>query len=533
MKRICIIILSVLLGMTFPLNEPRNIAIEIATREDLMKIAEDPDGSYVLIADIDLGSNPWIPIPFGGTFDGAGHTIGNLTVTAPGEDIATTFDGNDKQYETVFGGLFSVARSAEIKDLCLLNAVISVDTDRNCFLGAIAGYASDTVLTNCSVLTRQKLTLSSVNVGLGGLVGFSENCTFTGCSVDAELTFQDVNPDVLCEEFLGGVFSCGYGSVDSCSVRLRGYADVYGYAHNGGVIGMFKLAPGMRRTMFYVQDSIVDAEIYFFEVTRSRRAYCKPIIGEDAYELCRMKRNEEAHYLRKESKQAIPQRAEPCDAPSYSAVITEPTCTDWGFTTYTCDLCGYTYRDDFTLPRHSYSIQSVPPTCTEDGYNVYNCTACGDTFRETIPCSGHMPGTWTVVLEPSAFYPGKEELRCTVCGALLEERTVPALGPTLVQGIHIIENEIILYPGESVALSVMIQPDDATDCTIRFSSSDPSVATVDETGRITAIGEGTAIVTVISTDGNAHSSVMVTVRMHEPEPEQTSWFSWLRCARDD
>lgn len=533
MRRLCLLLICLLcLGGSTP--EPERTPTLISSREDLEAIVHDPYGSYVLNADIDLGEEPWIPIPFFGMFDGAGYTIGNLTVTEPGQDTAITYDGNDKQYDTVFGGLFSVVRSAEIRNLNLMNAEISIATDRDCFLGSIAGYACDTIISDCTVYTRQKLSLTSVNVGVGGLIGFSENSSIENCEIDAELIFEDTNQDLLCEEFLGGVFSCGYGSVSSCNVRLRGYADVYGYAHNGGVIGMFKLAPKMRRATFTVQDSTVDAEIYFFEITRSRRAYCKPFVGEDSYELCRLKRNQEAHYLRKESKQGLPQRPEMCESPVYSVAVKEATCTEWGYSTYTCNECGYSFRDDYTLPRHTYQMQTVPATCTEDGCTVYTCSVCGDTFTETIPCSGHTPADWTVVLEPDVDTSGREELCCSVCGAVLEERTIHALGPTLVQSISVTKREITLHPGESATLSVSIEPEDATDKTIRFISSDPSLAVVDENGRITAIASGTATVTIFSADGNTQASCLVTVvPIPEEKKETSSFFSWLRCAPDE
>ena len=73
-KKLCAMMLSLLmLGMTFPLGETKSKTVGIATREDLMRIADDPDGSYVLTADIDMGSDPWTPVAFSGTLDGAGR----------------------------------------------------------------------------------------------------------------------------------------------------------------------------------------------------------------------------------------------------------------------------------------------------------------------------------------------------------------------------------------------------------------------------------------------------------------------------
>jgi uncharacterized protein YjdB len=108
------------------------------------------------------------------------------------------------------------------------------------------------------------------------------------------------------------------------------------------------------------------------------------------------------------------------------------------------------------------------------------------------------------------------------------------LGPTLVQIISVSKREITLHPGESATLSVSIEPEDATDKTIRFISSDPSLAVVDENGKITAIAAGTTTVTVFSADGNTQASCLVTVvPIPEEKKETSSFFSWLRCAPDE
>lgn len=532
-KTIALLLTLLLLGMAFPVPETVDPAVGIGAREDLLKIAENPGGSYVLTADIDLGGEEWTPIPFSGTFDGAGHTIGNLTVTEPGVDLAVTYDGNRKQYDTACAGLFSVANGATVKDLNLLNVEIAIETDRHCFVGAIAGYAKDMTVSGCTVTVRETLKLTSVNAGVGGVIGFSEDCTVENCSVEAELQFIDTNQDVLCEEFLGGVFACGYGTVSGCTVFLRGYADIYGYAHNGGVIGMFKIPRGVKKKSFSVHDSTVDVEIRFFEVTPSKRAYCKAIIGEDNMKACNLVRNKELHFEHEYSRTPVSKRPEMCPDPDYASVVTEATCSSWGYTTYTCTHCGYSYRDDYTLPAHAYTAQTFPATCLAEGRTVYTCKYCGDSYEETLPIADHTPGSWTVTKPAALGEEGEEELRCAVCGELLETRAIPALEPVLVDRILIDDTVLELHIGETFALDVSVEPFNAANNAVRFESSDPNVVAVDGAGYISAIGVGTAKVTVTSADGNASASrtVLVTeTKQQEPEREKRFFlFSWLRC----
>ncbi len=65
---------------------------------------------------------------------------------------------------------------------------------------------------------------------------------------------------------------------------------------------------------------------------------------------------------------------------SYTSVITAPTCTEQGYTTYTCS-CGDSYVDDYVnATGHNYSAVVIAPTCIEQGYTTYTCT-CGDSYR--------------------------------------------------------------------------------------------------------------------------------------------------------
>ncbi len=64
---------------------------------------------------------------------------------------------------------------------------------------------------------------------------------------------------------------------------------------------------------------------------------------------------------------------------SYKSIVTAPTCTEAGYTTYTC-TCGDSYvADEVAASGHSYDAVVTAPTCTETGYTTYTCT-CGDSY---------------------------------------------------------------------------------------------------------------------------------------------------------
>ena len=78
--------------------------VELYTYEDLFELSKDPDGSFILMADIDCSSQIWTPIDFQGTLDGNGHAILNLKVNGCGGTRADSYDGNMVQYDTYFSG---------------------------------------------------------------------------------------------------------------------------------------------------------------------------------------------------------------------------------------------------------------------------------------------------------------------------------------------------------------------------------------------------------------------------------------------
>ena len=147
-------------------------AVEISDLAGLKAIADDPEGSYVLTADIDMSGEDWTPIPFYGTLDGSGHTLYNLRVHTVGAETRNTYDGNDKRYETVFAGLFSVMERSTVRDLRLVGADLDIESGQHCFVGLLAGYIYRCNLQGCTVQGRARLVNHGVMTGIGGLVGY-------------------------------------------------------------------------------------------------------------------------------------------------------------------------------------------------------------------------------------------------------------------------------------------------------------------------------------------------------------------------
>jgi len=160
----------------------------------------------------------------------------------------------------------------------------------------------------------------------------------------------------------------------------------------------------------------------------------------------------------------------------YDDVITQPTCTAQGYTTYTCD-CGDSYVDDYmdalghdwgeweittpateteegietrackrdgcgeaetrpvgVLPHvHDYAGVVTQPTCTAQGYTTYTCAADGASYVGGYTAVlGHDWGAWAETKPATAAEEGVETRACKRdgCGET-ETRAIDKLTPAL------------------------------------------------------------------------------------------------------
>ncbi len=87
-----------------------------------------------------------------------------------------------------------------------------------------------------------------------------------------------------------------------------------------------------------------------------------------------------------------------------------------------------------------------------------------------------------------------------------------------VTSIGINKEEVELEAGDSFQLEATITPDNATDKKVTYTSNDVEVATINETGQITAVKEGET--TVVVTSGNIKVNVKVKVKPKTVELEE-------------
>ena len=84
--------------------------------------------------------------------------------------------------------------------------------------------------------------------------------------------------------------------------------------------------------------------------------------------------------------------------------------------------------------------------------------------------------------------------------------------PKLVTSVILDESELTIEKNFTEQLTATVAPDDADNLSLTWTSDNEEVATVDENGLVTAVGEGTATITATANDGSGvAASCVVTV----------------------
>ena len=139
---------------------------------------------------------------------------------------------------------------------------------------------------------------------------------------------------------------------------------------------------------------------------------------------------------------------------------------------------------------------------------------CSVGNENTTP-KAHTFGDWTVTKQASIGVEGEKERTCTVC-RYKETATIPAIYiPSYpVTGIKVSPDTLALTrKDETAQLTAEVIPSYADNTRVKWKSSDENVVTVDEKGKVTAVGNGTATITVTSVSGNYIATVAVTVKI--------------------
>lgn len=134
-----------------------------------------------------------------------------------------------------------------------------------------------------------------------------------------------------------------------------------------------------------------------------------------------------------------------------------------------------------------------------------------EILEETEPGEGEEPGDPVDPGEPTE--PGEDEY-------------IPSTDVILSM------NEVTIATEQTQALTATVLPEDATDQTVLWSSSDDAVAEVDQNGLITAKTYGTAVITALTADG-ASAECLVQTRYYDVLEESAYYYNAVYWAADN
>ena len=432
----------------------------ISTPEDLQTMSGryDYGAYYKLTNDIDLTewietnspTNGWIPVTLRGTFDGGGHTISGLWCDSV--SVAGLFS------EIIHG---AVAKNIKItipegKAICGSNA------------GGIAGRNNGSI-TYCTVTG----TVQSNEHSAGGIAGNTNsinnvigNCMFTG-------TVQGID----CAGGIAGGASSIYKCYTSGDIIASGIECCV-----GGIVG--------------TADSISDCYSTADVTSKYLNSYAGGITGKIGYEGVVERCYSDGAILGYTA-------AGVCGYSDHNAKLLGCVAANRSISSYksamrvlggyASDASAPAASDNYAFEGMPVSVNNVPQKIDDDPLNGTTKTIDELYRKATYEALGwDMENIWDIDEGSSLPY--------------LRVFDIP------VSEISLDNTEVTLDKRTTLQLIATVLPEFCRNNTLTWTSDNEEVATVDENGLVTAVGEGTATITATANDGSGvAASCVVTV----------------------
>ena len=191
-----------------------------------------------------------------------------------------------------------------------------------------------------------------------------------------------------------------------------------------------------------------------------------------------------------------------------TAIITATASSDSTIT----DICAVTVNP---IPVTSVAISPKPASILIGGsvtlsVDVLPATATDKTVTwsssNTAVATVNSSGVVTGVAVGTATITARSNSNSTVT-----DTCVATVSPVPVAGVTVAPSSVSLFEGVAEQLTPTISPVDATNKSVTWRSNNPSVATVSDTGLVTAVSAGSAAITVRTVDGSYSDICNVTV----------------------
>ena len=125
-------------------------------------------------------------------------------------------------------------------------------------------------------------------------------------------------------------------------------------------------------------------------------------------------------------------------------------------------------------------------------------------------------GKVTAIKEGESTVAAKAGDKTASCKVIVKKKVIA------VGSIELNKTELILVEGESETLTATVKPDDATDKSVSWKSTDESIATVDNNGKVIAVKEGETTITATAGEKSATCKVVVQKKVTAVESVELS-----------
>ncbi len=434
---------------------------EINTASQLAYLAQQVNNGagysgyyFILTGNIDLNNIEWTPIGIGnlsdwddyttksfkGNFDGNGNTISNLKIDS------TTY---------VNVGLFGVVKGATIEKLSVINASIS-NAKTSSDTGAIfVGHAYGVIIDQSYAQGSVSVYVSSSGIACAGaFVGRCEGTNYiTSSYAEGDIFGQATN---AYNAYVGGLVgdlgvSDGYFYITDCYFNGNVDANASGEGYAAGILGA-NFGYGIITNCFAI-GTVTSDDYYgsiicksssvtnsYYSMTLSGSSYqsygtstalsnlqseswLETNLGWDFENVWTFNQDGNYPVLQNNAVSYVPH--------DYVGATTAPTCTEQGYTTYTCSVCEESYVGDYVdALGHTLSdwIIETESTCTEQGLRRKDCTVCEETYleQEDIEALGHTYGEWIIDVQADYEQAGEKHRVCFACNDV-ETAVIPML----------------------------------------------------------------------------------------------------------
>lgn len=156
------------------------------------------------------------------------------------------------------------------------------------------------------------------------------------------------------------------------------------------------------------------------------------------------------------------------------------------------------------VPAETVQLNKTELTLNRNKTETLIVTIAPDNFTDTVVWKSSNTDVATVTADGkvTAVAVGTATIRVTV-GKKSASCKVTVLQP--VTSISLNKSSLTMSTNDTFALAATVNPSNANNKSVAWSSSDETVATVTQEGLVTAVGKGTATITVTAQDGSSVS----------------------------